>query len=45
MQDLESLGAQPLEGRADERLVALSVFQVPCRTSSLHRAPALEEVT
>ena len=32
VQDLEAVGAQPLQGRANELPVVLSVFQVPCGT-------------
>ncbi len=39
MQDLEAVGAQPLKGRANELLVALTVFQVPCGTSEVQGVP------
>ena len=39
MQDLEAVGAQPLQGRANELPVVLSVFQVPCGTFDVQGAP------
>ena len=39
MQDLEAVGAEPLKGRTDEVLAALTVFQVPCADFRLQAAP------
>ena len=50
VQDLEAVGTQQVQGRADELLRVLTLFQpklfqLPCRTSGVHRAPVLDEVT
>ena len=39
MQELEAVGAEPLKGRTDEVLAAVTMFQVPCSSSELQAAP------
>jgi len=39
VQDLEAVGAEPLKGRTNQLLVALTVFQVPCSSSEVQGAP------
>jgi len=39
VQELEAVGAEPLKGRTDEVLAAVTMFQVPCSSSELQAAP------